>query len=201
MRFARVRLVSLALAASCGVFCVLPTVGCSSPVPPTSKGAWLVTFSSGLQTSKCAVNQHNATVGQIDKSQRGDEVTDALDGASVSCTVQGSGPYKVQASASQSGKSLSFSIAAIDKSATAAKPATGNLSYSSPNTAGNGYVNASDTPCKFWFESGTGEDVSAGKVWLAFSCDAVRDDGHDSTCAIKSGYAIFENCSDGTATE
>jgi hypothetical protein len=198
MRLARLGFATLALAAAGGL---LSAAGCSSPVPPTPKGAWQVTFWSGAQSSQCQINQHNAAVGLIDKSQRGDEVTDALDGASVSCTVQGAGTFKVQASASQNGKSLSFSVGSIDKNATPTSPATGTLSYSSPNTAGNPYVNTADTPCKFWFEPNTGETVDTGKVWLAFSCDAVRDDGHDSTCGIKQGYAIFENCSDGSTSQ
>jgi hypothetical protein len=197
MRRTHLGFATLALAATCGLFAAM---GCSSPVPPTPKGAWTVTFFSGQKTSACHINQHNAQVGVIGQSQRGDEVTDALDGASVSCEVSGGGPFKVQASASQSGKSLSFSISSLSKSATEANPATGSLSYASPNTAGNAYVNTGDTPCKFWFVPSTGEDVAAGKVWLAFACDAVRDDGHDSTCGIKSGFAIFENCSDGTAS-
>ncbi len=198
MRLAHLGFVTLALAASCSLFAAM---GCSSPVPPTPKGAWQVTFFSGAETSACHINQHNAAVGVISKNTRGDEVTDALDGASVSCTVQGTGGFKVQGSASQSGKSLSISIGSLSKSATVDQPATGSLSYASPNTAGNAYVNTSDSPCKFWFEPSTSQDVSAGKVWVAFACDAVRDDGHDSTCGIKSGYAIFENCSDGTAAE
>ena len=198
MRFARLGFASLALVTSCGLFAAM---GCSSPVPPTPKGAWVVTVGVGTTSSACHINQHNAQVGVVGKNERGDEVTDALDGASVSCTVQGSGSFKVQGSASQSGKSLSISIGSIDSSATPDKPATGSLSYASSNTAGNAYVNPTATPCKFWFEPKTGESVAAGKVWLAFACDAIRDDGHDSTCAVRSGYAIFENCSDGTASE
>jgi hypothetical protein len=196
MRLARLGFAALALASTLGLFAA---AGCSSPVPPTPKGAWVATISR--PSSACSINQHNTQVGVVGKSTRGDEVTDALDGASVTCEVTGSGTFKVSASASQAGKSLSISIGSIGKGATVDSPATGSLSYSSPNTAGNGYVSPAATPCKFWFEPKTGQDIAAGKVWLSFSCEAIRDDGHDSTCSLPSGFAIFENCSDGSTEE
>ena len=75
MRFARLGFASLALVTSCGLFAAM---GCSSPVPPTPKGAWVVTVGVGTTSSACHINQHNAQVGVVGKNERGDEVTDAV---------------------------------------------------------------------------------------------------------------------------
>ena len=45
----------------------------------------------------------------------------------------------------------------------------------------------------------TGEGVAPGRIWVAFKCPTIIDGSSNSTCQIKQGYAIFENCSQ-TAT-
>ena len=67
-------------------------------------------------------------------------------------------------------------------------PAVGSVSYSSQHTAENVYGGT----CNFYFTPMTDETVTAGRIWVSFQCDALVSGM--STCPIKQGYAIFENC-------
>jgi hypothetical protein len=131
---------------------------------------------------------HTSSVGSVTADTKVAVVLNGDAGASVTCTVAGSGPFSVNAQASQNDKSLSISIPSIAPSASQQAPAMGQLAYSSAKTAGNPYSGA----CALWFTASTPETVAPGKVWLTFACPALVSGM--STCPIQQGYALFENC-------
>lgn len=167
-------------------------VGCSDPVPPTPRGAFTVSFADpGID---CSIGPHNAQVGSVLMDRKDKVVVDGTEDARIDCTVTPAGSgFKVSASARQKDKGLFLEVPSISPGATEETPATGGLSYSSATTA-DAFNNSDDEPCQFYFIPGTGEGVSAGKVWLAFKCPTVVSDGNE--CAIAQSFAIFENCSE-----
>ena len=172
---------------------------CSDPIPQTPDGAfYLALVSPGGQ---CMINGHTAQVGGIDAANRNTVVTDgtsAVDGGPVThvtCSVTGTTTFNVHGKIDDidnSGNSLEMIIGGIAAGATEANPAKGSAVFTAPWTAGNGYSG----PCNFWFSPMTKEAVDVtggvGRAWVSFSCAALSSGM--STCPLKTGFAIFENC-------
>jgi hypothetical protein len=163
-------------------------IGCSDPVPQTPDGAWIVTTIQDDPTA-CHIAGHNDEVGQLNASDKLMVVTDGVDGASISCTVAGTGTFNVSALSQLADKTLNINIPAITAAATEMSPAIGAISYESAKTAvpysGN---------CNFYFTPSTPETVAEGKIWVAFKCDALTAGETMSTCPVSQGYALFESC-------
>ncbi|MCC6555235.1 MAG: hypothetical protein IT372_19910 [Polyangiaceae bacterium] len=172
----------------------LLSFGCSDPVPATPRGAWVVSFESPSFES-CPITSHNATMGEVSDSQRKTVLVDGEGGATVQCSVSGSGSFSVTAFAASTETQVGFSMAikGISSSATLDAPATGSISFSSPTTSGEAVSSLTENPCIFYFVPNTQEGVAEGKIWVAFQCPAMRIDTADG-CRIKQGYAVFENC-------
>jgi hypothetical protein len=189
MRFAH------AAAAAATVATLALFAGCSEPVPQTPDGAfWLTTIQP--DAIACHIAGHTDQVGTVDSKQHSPVVTDGTDGIVVDCSVSSiagnaAAPFQVYAkldATTKTGNYLELNIASITAAAKIDAPAVGTLVFSDPKTAGNGFQGN----CNFYFEGGAGEGVSDGKIWVSFQCDGLVS--AMSTCPVKQGYAIFENC-------
>ncbi len=168
------------------------TTSCSDPVPPTPRGAWYVAFVD--PGGACSIQGHNASLGKVTDTDRANAslVTSGEAGADITCSVVGSSSFNIDATAYQSGSILQMVVEGISSSATETNPAKGSIAFASPTTV----ATYASNDCSFYFIPDSGEGIGPGKVWVAFSCDAISSEG--SVCQIKQGYAIFENCSTGS---
>ncbi|MRG98124.1 hypothetical protein [Polyangium spumosum] len=161
--------------------------GCSDPVPPTPQGAFSVQFSdTGVD---CSIASHRSEAGDIDASKRTTVLVDGVEGASVTCSVSGTGPFDVSAKIFFGSDGINLSIPAINVGATEMSPATGALSFFSDRTAGDAF---SSSQCNFYFKEGTGQGVAAGKLWVSFACPEVVES--QNKCGITESHVIIENC-------
>jgi hypothetical protein len=196
MRFALI----LSSAAVCALAGGL-LASCSDPVPQTPDGAFFAAMITD-DPLKCTINGFTAQVGAVDGQNRNTVVSDGMslsDGGvptKVSCTVSGTTTFSVHGlidDVQGTGNYFEMQIDGLTVGQSKDSPAhgTGILS-SAAHTAGEPYQG----PCDFWFTAMTGETVNAtggaGKVWVTFSCAGLTSGM--STCPLKTGYAIFENC-------
>lgn len=182
-----------------GVFSALGLVallslGCSDPVPPTPRGAWVIYFESPSST-ECPILGFTAKMGDVTDRTKTKEYVDGEGTASVDCTVSGSGSFSVTAQAAQTETAvgMTMSIGNIAATATSAMPAIGSVSFSSEESGGEYISPVTGEPCNFYFIEGSGEGVAAGKIWVAFECPKMQLD-QATGCRIRESYAIFENC-------
>jgi len=161
--------------------------GCSDPVPPTPQGAFNVQFSDTGQD--CDIASHRSEAGVISASNRGAVLIDGMNGAQVTCSVSGSGPFNVSAKIVLGSDGINVSIPAINAGATLDSPAKGSFLFFSDRTAGDAFSSSS---CNFYFKEGTGEGIAAGKLWVSFNCPEVLESMN--TCGISESHVIFENC-------
>jgi hypothetical protein len=188
------------LAAASGLAAILAPVftGCGSPPPLIHRGAWSVSF---IQPSslKCKIGGHNTVLagGDVTPDKQPPLIDDGgllepgntSSAVTVTCSVIPSGAgFAVQASMSGEQKILTASIGELDPGASKDKPATGVISYQSPNTA----VPFTQTDCIFYFGTNV-QSVAAGKVFVTFECDKIAA-ATDNVCEIKPGYMAFDNC-------
>jgi hypothetical protein len=187
MRFIRLGLSGLAFAAYAS-----GSIACGDSVPPSPQGAYLVTFT---RPAGCSISGHNAKVGDVTASQRNAVVVDATDGATVTCSVTGAGPFNVSGQIMKGADSLQIAIDSLPTSATKANPAKGSVSFASPNTVKAYVADGSKAPCDFYFADPK-ESVASGKVWVAFSCPTVIAGGSlmPDTCSLLESYILLENC-------
>ena len=47
-------------------------------------------------------------------------------------------------------------------------------------------------PAKVTFEEGTDQTVATGKIWVSCNCPGLQS--NMSTCPLKQGFAVFQNC-------
>jgi hypothetical protein len=169
--------------------------GCSSR-PAAPEGAWAVSLEKGTSTT-CSFPNVQETLGEV---SAGSVVTKVFDGqpdpnnmgsATVSCVVSatGTGTFSVDASAANGSgdKLLRVQIPSITPSATQTSPASGSANFTSPQIATS--YGAQGT-CSFYFRSGEG--VSAGMIFGAFTCDPIGDGS--GACAMSESYFAFDNC-------
>jgi len=162
---------------------------CSEAVPASADGAYFLTTIQN-DPQACMIAGHTVQVGAIDAQEKKTVLTDGTDKTKVSCTVlNATAPFDVHAVLDDSlktGNYFEMLIPAISASNKVDSPAAGNVIFSAPYTAGNAFSGA----CNFYFEGKEG--VDAGKIWVSFQCDGLTFGM--STCPLKQGYAIFENC-------
>ncbi len=109
----------------------------------------------------------------------------------VECSVSGTSTFAVSGLAENVAATLSITIPSITVDATESNPAMGTVTFQSAlHTSDDAYSGS----CSFYFK-GDGQTVASGKIWGAFSCAAVLDEGgQGDTCAIAESYFVFENC-------
>ncbi|WP_437671327.1 hypothetical protein [Sorangium sp. So ce131] len=169
----------------------LLSVGCGDDPPPPPRGAFRMNFAD--PGAACSTAGHLAQLGSVDGSHKDRVLADGEEDATVSCTVSGSGSFSVSARATNTAtaQSITVNISSISPDATEDAPATGSVSFSSVATAGDTFVSSPD-PCNFWFIPESGQGVDAGKIWVAFECPAVTNEGQ--TCQIRNGFLAFDSC-------
>jgi hypothetical protein len=162
---------------------------CSESVPAAADGAYFLTTIQN-DPLKCMISGHTDQVGAIDAQERKTVLTDGVMNTKVSCTVlNAQAPFDVHAvldDTANTGNYFEMLIPAISTSNKVDSPAAGNVIFSDVKTAGNAFSGN----CNFYIEGKEG--VAAGKIWVSFSCDEVSFGM--SSCPLKQGYAIFENC-------
>ncbi len=182
MRFAVVAFSAAALAA---------LSGCSSPVPATPDAAWEVNMTNNGGT--CQISNSTRSLGVLTDADIETRITDGVMGATISCSVvgTGTGPFAIEAELLQGADSLDISIPAISAGATKTAPALGTIQYESDAT-----VVAYQGTCNFYFATGTKEGVNATGIYVAFTCGGITDaqSSPASTCPVLESYALFENC-------
>ncbi len=153
-------------------------------------GAYLVHFVGG---AGCNVQSHQGTLGSVTAATHGAVVANGTDGAQVTCSVAGTGPFKVSASITQGDNALSIEVGSLPATATKKDPATGGATFASSTTTGKTFSVASTDPnaCTFYFIAP--ESIAPGKVWLAFACTSLSNDTQD-TCQAYESYVLLENC-------
>ncbi|MDI1447021.1 hypothetical protein [Polyangium sp. 6x1] len=161
--------------------------GCSDPVPPTPQGAFNVQFTD--TGADCSIASHRSEAGAITDTKKTTVLIDGVEGASVSCSVSGAGPFNVSAKISLGSDGINLSIPAINVGATEMSPAAGSFAFWSDRTAGDAFSSAK---CNFYFKEGTGEGVAGGKLWVSFECPEVVES--QSKCGISESHVILENC-------
>ncbi len=160
---------------------------------PPADAAWALTTTQP-DASACLIAANADAFGQVTASAQTAVVANGAasgDGgvATVTCSVQGTGPFDVQAAASNGAVGIEIGIPSLPATATAASPAAGTVSYK-PSESADLYTG----PCSFYFVTGTPESAAAGKVWVAFTCPGLTDSIKMSTCPLAESYAFFENC-------
>ncbi|KYF64664.1 hypothetical protein BE11_49245 [Sorangium cellulosum] len=166
--------------------------GCSDPAPPTPRGAFSMNFAD--PGASCNAAGHLATLGDVTAAQRVRVLTDGEEGATIDCSVTGSGTFKVSAHAVNpaTAAEIRVNIPAITPAATQEMPATGSISFSSAKTGGEPFVSDPADPCQFWFVPESEQGVNAGEIWVVFECPAMLNDGY--SCELRRGALAFDGC-------
>ncbi|XXX74033.1 hypothetical protein WMF30_40945 [Sorangium sp. So ce134] len=174
---------------------LLPLLGlaCSDPAPPTPRGAYSLNFVK--PGASCNVNGHSEVLGEVTAARRLRVVADGDEGATVDCSVTGSGTFDVSAELRNSATAtrITLKIDDISPSTTKEMPATGSIIFSSAKTSGTPYTSTTDEPCQFWFDADSEQGVDAGKIWVVFECPAVKS-GSQYTCEIRRGALALDSC-------
>ena len=168
-------------------------LACSDPMPVIPEGGFAVTVSAAGQ--RCNLASHSVSLGTVGSTGSPSLVASDV-GTTVSCAVwplEGGG-FGVQGKAVQADRGLQLYIASLPTTATRESPALGRAVYASVSTAGQPYTSPDEVPCRFYFEPGTTEGVSSGRVHLGFDCPEVSSGLW--TCGIRQGYAAFQRCSE-----
>ena len=191
MRFVRFAAAALVIVAAPAAL-----VGCEDTPPPVPRAAFAVSFQdTGVD---CDDNSHNGAVGTVNDRSNSVLLNDGDEGVTITCEVSGDGSFAVTGKILKTGTGssvLDVRIPGIVPGQTKEAPATGTVGYAASGTGGEVYSGS----CNFYFVAGTPEGVDKGKFWAAFACPEVKNEL--STCAISSGYVIFENCSTGEDEE
>ncbi|AKT38444.1 hypothetical protein [Chondromyces crocatus] len=168
--------------------------GCSDPPPPTPRGGFDVQWLDS-PPAECQLNTHRAQVGSPTATDPGEKISDGQNGASVECTVSGSGTYLVKGRIQQDLNILAVTVSSLSSSASRAAPAKGSVTFRSKELQAGSVNSDADEPCDFWFPDERPDDqrVSGGKAWLVFSCPKMNH-LQGSVCALGESYVLFENC-------
>ncbi|AUX35577.1 MULTISPECIES: hypothetical protein [Sorangium] len=166
--------------------------GCSDPAPPTPRAAYSLNFVK--PGASCNVGGHSEVLGEVTAARRLRVVADGDEGASVDCTVTGSGSFDVSATLKNSATATQVRIKIVDISPGATKemPASGSVSFSSAKTSGTTFTSTTDEQCQFWFDAESEQGVDAGKIWVVFECPSVTDGQY--TCEIRRGALALDSC-------
>jgi hypothetical protein len=171
---------------------------CIDGCPAATSGAkpdaaWSVTMTPGSSGMCPTATDVMSSLGNITDSTKGMVVVDGTSGVTITCSVSpaSSGGFSVDATASDSGSELEIYIPSISPGATMTAPAIGKVSFFSPATNDKDYSSAA---CLFYFST-EDEGVDPGQVWVTFTCPTVVYGTKQSTCALSTSYAIFEDCS------
>jgi hypothetical protein len=167
------------------------TTGTGGSRVPAAQAAWSVTTDQP-DGAACALPAGTDALGQVTASTMSALVADGMNGATISCSVLGNGPFEVDGAAASASAGLQITVPAISAGATQAAPAAGTISLL-PSGSTSLYTGS----CSFYFVPDTPEIVASGKVWVAFTCPGIGNSIAMSTCPVTESYALFEGCVSG----
>jgi hypothetical protein len=175
---------------------VIASIDCSDPVPLPAQGAItlsVTTPSQPVPAMMCPVPGKQYLVGSKGNAPTETDPGESLidgDGATVSCSVHGSGPYTFSGSLHASTTegdpiTVTFTGGTVD-----ADKKTGSVSVNlyTPQLAGN--FDSGSTPCTVTVING---QVKNGSIWAQFSCPSVASPP-SNLCGIGTSTFVFENC-------
>lgn len=176
---------------------LLAALGCSDPVPLPAQGAISLSIQkplSNVNGSSCPESGATYQVGGPgipSTTSTGDSVIDGDNGAKISCSVKGSGPYTFSGSfhgTTPDGNhypiTVSFSSGTVDKDGVNGTVA---VSVFTPVLAANF---SSTDACTVTVLN---KQIKGGSIWAKFSCPSITNPP-SGLCRVGDSVIVFENC-------
>ena len=181
---------------------VLTALGCSDPVPLPSQGAVSLNIKSvAVNEMSCPLTAKlyqvydTGTAGFTapSSSNPGNSVVDGDSGASVSCSVQGSGPFTFSGSLTGNTSEHQKITVTLSNGTVDANKSTGtvNVNVYTPDLLA-AFSNGS-TPCTVTVNNKQLNAGKPGSIWLNFSCPTIAYPP-SSLCGIDTSTIVFQNC-------
>lgn len=165
----------------------LATISCSGSAPPPAQGSMSIHVASSSSPpagTKCNIPGHNATIGDPPPgaSSAGARVKDG-DGATVHCSVKGSGTYSVSGAMRKGSVSFQLNGKVPSKG-----DGTASVSSFDP-TSDTTMRSPQDKPCTI-----SPIEIAGGRIWAHFDCPGFVNPSAPSTYCQADGFFVFENC-------
>jgi len=158
------------------------------PAPPGPTGAANMEIYA-TETQDCPPGNVHIDVGTVN-AQPPVTFEDGEDGAKVACSVVPEGG-KFRASGSLAHGAYAFSLRDL---VTDGSSAIGAIDFTDPGS-GERYATVDGKPCVFQFAPGSGQGISAGKLFVQFDCSNVVSEADPAkACSLRYGYVTLEHC-------
>jgi hypothetical protein len=174
---------------------LLAALGCSDPVPRPAQGNVTLSVQQPMTGSPtCPVPGKIYVVGNPlgpSATSAGDRLIDGEHGATIKCSVHGSGPFTFSGSIhGTSSEKDPVTVTFTGGMISADKlTGTGTVSVYTPSVDG---FTSSDASCTFTVVS---QQVKHGSLWATFSCPSITQSSTAKSCQIGSTSAfVLENC-------
>lgn len=180
---------NLCLLTTCLAFSAM---SCGDAVPPPGEGAVVISTSAssaapigqgfGCDASTALVWANNDVAPSTVSA--GELLVDGRDGAGVSCTVSGGGPYTVRAEVSNGGSRF-----ALNGTVNADGKGTAYVEFWDPKR----YATVSDPSCTI--ETGTGNlTIASGSIWATVNCSNLKVTGDAYFWCAARAVVVFKSC-------
>jgi hypothetical protein len=175
---------------------VLTALGCSDPVPLPSQGSVSLNIMSvAVSGMSCPTTAKVYQIGSPapTTTDPGQSVVDGDKGSSVSCSVQGSGPYTFSGSLTgitSEGQPISLTL---NNGTVDANKSTGtvNVNVSTPDLGA--VFSSGSTPCTVTVNNMQVKPGNPGSIWLNFTCPTIANPP-SNLCGIGQSTIVFQNC-------
>lgn len=115
-------------------------------------------------------------------------------GATIECSViGGAAGFDLTASLALDALALRVEAGELPATTTTMRPASGNVSYRSEQTANVAYASPPNQPCRLWMVNA--QHVAPGRAWFQLECPVVVSDDGGSSCALGTSTVVVQNCS------
>ena len=171
---------------------LLAALGCSDPVPRPPQGNLTLSVQPGMS---CPVNGKVYQVGNPkppDTITPGDSLIDGENGASIKCSVRGSGPYTFSGTIQARSKENDRVTLTITNGVVNADKLTGTatIAINAPQLS-NTYTSETGS-CAVTVING---NVKPGSMWATVKCDKVLEPSTGTSCAVGTDTTfVLENC-------
>ena len=177
----------------------IAAMGCSDPVPLPAQGAISLSIQKPSKASTgttCPVPGRTYEVSgkAVPNTNRpGSSLIDGESGASISCSVHGSGPYTFSGSfhgATNDVNKYPITVTFSDGTVAADKlTGTATVNVFAPELAGT--FASKTSACTV---SVIGQQIKGGSIWASFSCNAISAPPQQECEVGSSSVIVFENC-------
>ncbi len=183
---------------ACGLGLAGLLVACEESPPPTPAGGYTVAFTQ-TTGGVCAIGSHQSKMGEVLADGEPTLITSGTQDTTTTCTITPvSGGFSVQASL-EGDATLTINIGSISASQASDAPATGSVSYTSSQTAGDVFQSPQATPCEFWLDTDAGQYVKEGEAWITFRCPQLVNESDQ--CGLSESFFALRNCTGATTEE